>query len=58
MKHRTSFALSDRALRLLRELARRHDRSQANMIETLIVEQAKREREAQQLDDSKYSRIN
>lgn len=41
-KKRTSFALSESALELLKKLADKENRSSANMIETLIIEDAKR----------------
>lgn len=41
-KKRTSFALSESALGLLKKLADKENRSSANMLETLIIEEAKR----------------
>jgi predicted transcriptional regulator len=43
-KTRTSFALSDEALRLLKLLAEKNDRSQANMLEQLIKEAAAKQK--------------
>ncbi len=41
-KQRTSFALSEEALKLLKTLAEKNERSQANMLEILIKEAAKK----------------
>jgi hypothetical protein len=41
-KKRTSFALSQAALELLKALAEKDNRSQANMLELLIIEAAKK----------------
>lgn len=41
-KKRTSFALSNEALELLKALAEKDNRSQANMLEILIIEAAKK----------------
>jgi predicted DNA-binding protein len=43
-KKRTSFSISDEALELLKKLAEKNDRSQANMLEILIKEAAKKEK--------------
>lgn len=43
-KQKTSFTLSEESLRLLKLLAEKNDRSQANMLETLIKEAAKKEK--------------
>jgi predicted DNA-binding protein len=40
-KKRTSYALSEEVLKLLKELAEKNNRSQANMIEELILKAAK-----------------
>jgi predicted DNA-binding protein len=40
-KKRTSYALSEEVLKLLKELAEKNNRSQANMIEELILQAAK-----------------
>lgn len=42
-KQKTSFTLSEEALRLLKMLSEKNDRSQANMIEFLIKEAAKKQ---------------
>jgi predicted DNA-binding protein len=43
-KLRTSFALSAEVIELLKKLAEKNNRSQANMIEELIKEAAKKEK--------------
>lgn len=43
-KIRTSFSLSQEALYLLKLLAEKNERSQANMLEILIKESAKKEK--------------
>lgn len=43
-KLRTSFALSQEALSLLKKLAEKNERSQASMLEVLIKEAAKKEK--------------
>jgi len=43
-KQKTSFSLSEEALRLLKLLAEKHDRSQANMLEYLIKDTAKKKK--------------
>lgn len=43
-KKPTSFSLSEEVIDLLKKLAAKHDRSQANMIEVLIKEAAKKEK--------------
>ena len=43
-KNKTSFTLSEDALKLLKIIADKHGRSQANMIETLIKEQATKDK--------------
>lgn len=43
-KIRTSFALSEETLKLLKALAEKANRSQANMLEVLISEAAKKEK--------------
>jgi predicted transcriptional regulator len=42
-KKSTSFYFSDEIKELLKKLAEKHDRSQANMLEVLIKEAAKKE---------------
>lgn len=42
-KQKTSYTLSEEVLKLLKLLSEKHGRSQANMIETLIKEQATRD---------------
>ena len=40
----TSFSLNEETLLLLKKLAEKHDRSQANMLDVLIKEAAKKEK--------------
>lgn len=44
VKKRTSFALSEEAIKALKLLAEKNKRSSANMLELLILEAAKKEK--------------